>query len=158
VVVVLLSLFVLAHAIGQQHRLLRCTLRKGTATTPGWFDCFAIVSAGCGSAGASAGTGQAGHLIPMTIILGVIGLLVGGFLGYLIFRKDSQGGLCQPQASSGQSIGVVIVSLIWIRVGAAAEPSGADTDDGRQTEHSRVKARAGRGLPAIARGRGKRRR
>jgi hypothetical protein len=91
-------------------------------------------------------------------ILGVIGLLVGGFLGYLIFRKDSQGGLCQPQASSGQSIGVVIVSLIWIRVGAAAEPSGADTDDGRQTEHSRVKARAGRGLPAIARGRGKRRR
>jgi hypothetical protein len=26
-------------------------------------------------------------------ILGVIGLLVGGFLGYLVFRKDSQAGL-----------------------------------------------------------------
>ena len=31
--------------------------------------------------------------IPMTILLGVIGLLVGGFLGYLVFRKDSQVGL-----------------------------------------------------------------
>jgi uncharacterized membrane protein YeaQ/YmgE (transglycosylase-associated protein family) len=30
--------------------------------------------------------------IPMTILLGIIGLLVGGFLGYLISRKDSPGG------------------------------------------------------------------
>lgn len=36
--------------------------------------------------------GKQGIFIPMRILLGIIGLLVGGFLGYLISRKDSPGG------------------------------------------------------------------
>ena len=55
------------------------------------------------------------HLsIAMTIVLGVIGSFVGGFLGYLIFHKDATDGFLQP---SGRVIGAVIVLLIWTRVG-----------------------------------------
>jgi len=54
------------------------------------------------------------HLsIAMTIVLGVIGSFVGGFLGYLIFHKDATDGFLQPSGI----IGSVIVLLIWTRVG-----------------------------------------
>ena len=54
--------------------------------------------------------------IPMTILLGIIGSFVGGFLGYLIFH--SKGGFFQPAGIIGSVIGAVIVLLIWTRVGA----------------------------------------
>jgi len=58
------------------------------------------------------------HLsIAMTIVLGVIGSLVGGFLGYLIFHKDATDGFLQPSGIIGSVIGAVIVLLIWTRVG-----------------------------------------
>ncbi len=31
-----------------------------------------------------------------TIVLGIVGSFVGGFLGYLIFHKDAQDGFLQP--------------------------------------------------------------
>ena len=53
------------------------------------------------------------HLsVAMTIVLGVVGSLVGGFLGYLIFHKDATDGFLQPSGI----IGSVIVLLIWTRV------------------------------------------
>jgi uncharacterized membrane protein YeaQ/YmgE (transglycosylase-associated protein family) len=55
--------------------------------------------------------------ILMTIVLGIIGSFVGGFLGYLIFHKDSQGGFIQPSGIIGSIIGAVIVLLIYTRVG-----------------------------------------
>lgn len=55
--------------------------------------------------------------IPMTIVLGVVGSFVGGFLGYLIFHKDSAEGFFQPAGIIGSVIGAVIVLLIWLRVG-----------------------------------------
>jgi len=55
--------------------------------------------------------------IPMTILLGIIGSFVGGFLGYLIFGKDSGGGYLQPAGIIGSVIGAIIVLLIWTRVG-----------------------------------------
>jgi uncharacterized membrane protein YeaQ/YmgE (transglycosylase-associated protein family) len=51
--------------------------------------------------------------IPMTIVIGVIGSFVGGFLGYLIFHKDGQSGFFQPS----RIIGAIIVLLIWTRFG-----------------------------------------
>src|SRR4029078_7306639 len=58
------------------------------------------------------------HLsIAMTIVLGVIGSFVGGFLGYLIFHKDATDGFLQPSGIIGSVIGAVIVLLIWTRVG-----------------------------------------
>jgi uncharacterized membrane protein YeaQ/YmgE (transglycosylase-associated protein family) len=56
--------------------------------------------------------------IPTTILLGIIGSFLGGFLGYLIFHKDSQDGFFQPSGIIGSVIGAVIVLLIWTRMGA----------------------------------------
>jgi uncharacterized membrane protein YeaQ/YmgE (transglycosylase-associated protein family) len=52
-----------------------------------------------------------------TIVVGIIGSFVGGFLGYLIFHKDSQDGFFQPAGIIGSIIGAVIVLLIYTRVG-----------------------------------------
>ncbi|MFB2554430.1 GlsB/YeaQ/YmgE family stress response membrane protein [Herbiconiux liangxiaofengii] len=54
--------------------------------------------------------------IPMTILLGVIGSFVGGFLGFLIFQRDPMDGFFQPAGIIGSIIGAIIVLLIWTRV------------------------------------------
>jgi uncharacterized membrane protein YeaQ/YmgE (transglycosylase-associated protein family) len=54
--------------------------------------------------------------IPATILIGVIGSFVGGFLGYLIFHKDSQNGFFQPSGIIGSILGAIIVLLIWTRI------------------------------------------
>ncbi len=56
--------------------------------------------------------------IGMTIVIGILGSLVGGFLGYVLFHKDAAGGFLQPSGIIGSIIGAVIVLLIWTRVGA----------------------------------------
>jgi uncharacterized membrane protein YeaQ/YmgE (transglycosylase-associated protein family) len=55
--------------------------------------------------------------IPMTILIGLIGSFVGGFLGYLIFHKDAQDGFFQPSGIIGSIIGAIVVLLIWTRLG-----------------------------------------
>ncbi len=55
--------------------------------------------------------------IPATILIGIVGSFVGGFLGYLIFHKDSQNGFFQPSGILGSIIGAVIVLLLWLRLG-----------------------------------------
>lgn len=52
-----------------------------------------------------------------TILLGIIGSFVGGFLGYLIFHKDSDEGFFQPSGLIGSIIGAIIALLIYRRVG-----------------------------------------
>ncbi len=55
--------------------------------------------------------------ILMTIVVGIVGSFVGGFLGYLLFHKDAQDGFLQPAGIIGSVIGAIIVLLIWNRVG-----------------------------------------
>jgi uncharacterized membrane protein YeaQ/YmgE (transglycosylase-associated protein family) len=55
--------------------------------------------------------------IPMTIAIGMVGSFVGGFLGYLLFHKDSQEGFFQPSGIIGSVIGAIIVLLVWTRIG-----------------------------------------
>jgi len=55
--------------------------------------------------------------IAMTIVVGIAGSFVGGFLGYLIFHKDGHDGFFQPSGIIGSIIGAVIVLLIWGRLG-----------------------------------------
>nr|WP_294695562.1 GlsB/YeaQ/YmgE family stress response membrane protein [uncultured Friedmanniella sp.] len=51
--------------------------------------------------------------IPMTILLGIIGSFVGGFLSSLLFR--SGGSFLHPAGIIGSIIGAIIVLLLYTR-------------------------------------------
>ena len=54
--------------------------------------------------------------ILMTIVLGIIGSFVGGFLGFLIFGSDPNGGFFQASGIIGSIIGAIIVLGIYVAV------------------------------------------
>jgi uncharacterized membrane protein YeaQ/YmgE (transglycosylase-associated protein family) len=60
--------------------------------------------------------GRQAMSVPQTILLGIVGSFIGGFLGYLIFHKDSQDGFVQPSSWIGSVIGAVIALLIYMRL------------------------------------------
>jgi uncharacterized membrane protein YeaQ/YmgE (transglycosylase-associated protein family) len=51
--------------------------------------------------------------IGATILLGIVGSFIGGFLGYVLFHKDSSQGALQPSGIIGSIIGAVIALLIY---------------------------------------------
>jgi uncharacterized membrane protein YeaQ/YmgE (transglycosylase-associated protein family) len=51
--------------------------------------------------------------IGATILLGIVGSFIGGFLGYLIFGKDPGEGALQPSGIIGSIIGAVIALLVY---------------------------------------------
>jgi uncharacterized membrane protein YeaQ/YmgE (transglycosylase-associated protein family) len=51
--------------------------------------------------------------IGMTVLIGLIGSFVGGFLGYVIFHHDASSGAVQPSGLVGSVIGAIIVLLIF---------------------------------------------
>ena len=51
--------------------------------------------------------------IPKTILLGIVGSFIGGFLGKLIFNKDGQDGFFQPSHLIGAIIGSIIALLVY---------------------------------------------
>ena len=48
-----------------------------------------------------------------TIVLGIVGSFIGGFLGYLIFGNDASEGALQPSGIIGSVIGAIIALLIY---------------------------------------------
>lgn len=54
--------------------------------------------------------------ILLTIVLGIVGSFVGGFLGFLIFGNDPNGGFLQPSGIIGSIIGAIIVLAIYVFV------------------------------------------
>jgi len=52
--------------------------------------------------------------ILMTIVLGIVGSFVGGFLGFLIFNSDPQGGFLQPAGIIGSILGAIIVLGLYV--------------------------------------------
>jgi uncharacterized membrane protein YeaQ/YmgE (transglycosylase-associated protein family) len=48
-----------------------------------------------------------------TVLVGVIGSFVGGFLGYVLFNEDFDEGAIQASGLIGSVIGAVIVVLIY---------------------------------------------
>jgi uncharacterized membrane protein YeaQ/YmgE (transglycosylase-associated protein family) len=53
-----------------------------------------------------------------TILLGIVGSFIGGFLGYVLFHHDSSGGFVQPSSWIGSIIGAVIALLVYRHVGS----------------------------------------
>jgi uncharacterized membrane protein YeaQ/YmgE (transglycosylase-associated protein family) len=62
--------------------------------------------------------------IPLTVLVGVIGSFVGGFLGYLVFHHDGDDGFFQPSGIIGSIIGAVIVVLLWTRYSGRTKITG----------------------------------
>jgi uncharacterized membrane protein YeaQ/YmgE (transglycosylase-associated protein family) len=48
-----------------------------------------------------------------TVVLGVVGSFIGGFLGYVLFDKDIGEGALQPSGVVGSVIGAVVALLIY---------------------------------------------
>jgi uncharacterized membrane protein YeaQ/YmgE (transglycosylase-associated protein family) len=48
-----------------------------------------------------------------TILLGIVGSFVGGFLGWALFGKDFDDGALQPSGIIGSVVGAVIALLVY---------------------------------------------
>jgi uncharacterized membrane protein YeaQ/YmgE (transglycosylase-associated protein family) len=48
-----------------------------------------------------------------TLVLGVVGSFIGGFLGYVLLGKDISEGALQPSGILGSIIGAVIALLVY---------------------------------------------
>ena len=51
--------------------------------------------------------------LPVTIVVGIIGSFLGGFLGWALFGKDFNEGALQPSGIIGSIIGAVLVVLAY---------------------------------------------
>ena len=51
--------------------------------------------------------------IVATIVLGIVGSVIGGFLGYVLLGKDISEGALQPAGIIGSIIGAVIALLVY---------------------------------------------
>jgi uncharacterized membrane protein YeaQ/YmgE (transglycosylase-associated protein family) len=52
-----------------------------------------------------------------TVLLGIVGSFVGGFLGYAIFGEDLDQGALQASGIIGSIIGAIIALLVWRAIG-----------------------------------------
>jgi len=51
--------------------------------------------------------------IGATILLGIVGSFIGGFLGWALFGKDMNEGALQPSGIIGSIVGAIIALLIY---------------------------------------------
>jgi uncharacterized membrane protein YeaQ/YmgE (transglycosylase-associated protein family) len=60
--------------------------------------------------------GRQSMSIGATILLGIVGSFVGGFLGYVLFHQDANNGFLQPSGIVGSIIGAIIALVIYLAV------------------------------------------
>jgi uncharacterized membrane protein YeaQ/YmgE (transglycosylase-associated protein family) len=48
-----------------------------------------------------------------TILLGIVGSFIGGFIGYVLFRNDANAGAFQASGIIGSIVGSVIALLVY---------------------------------------------
>ena len=51
--------------------------------------------------------------IGATIVLGIVGSFIGGFIGYLLFREDGAEGAFQASGIIGSIVGAIIALLVY---------------------------------------------
>ena len=51
--------------------------------------------------------------VPATILLGIVGSFIGGFIGYALFHKDGDEGAFQASGLIGSIVGAVIALLVY---------------------------------------------
>ena len=51
--------------------------------------------------------------VGQTLLLGIVGSFIGGFIGYLLFRNDGDEGAFQASGLIGSVIGAIVALLIW---------------------------------------------
>ena len=51
--------------------------------------------------------------VGQTLLLGIVGSFVGGFLGYVLFRKDGEEGAFQASGIIGSVVGAIVALLVW---------------------------------------------
>ncbi|MCU1397433.1 MAG: hypothetical protein JWN62_542 [Acidimicrobiales bacterium] len=51
--------------------------------------------------------------VGQTILLGIVGSFLGGFIGYALFHKDGQDGAFQASGLLGSVVGSIVVLLVW---------------------------------------------
>ncbi len=51
--------------------------------------------------------------IAATILLGMVGSFIGGFIGYLLFKKDGEDGAFQASGIIGSIVGAIIALLVY---------------------------------------------
>lgn len=66
--------------------------------------------------------------VAQTIVLGIVGSFVGGFLGYVLFDKDIEEGALQTSGIVGAVIGAVVLLLLY----RSANSSGRGRGRGRR--------------------------
>lgn len=52
-----------------------------------------------------------------TMLLGIVGSFVGGFLGYAIFGEDFGDGAIQASGIFGSIVGAIVALLVWRALG-----------------------------------------
>ena len=55
--------------------------------------------------------------VGQTILLGIVGSFVGGFIGWALFGADIEDGALQPSGLIGSIVGAVIALLVFRRMG-----------------------------------------
>jgi uncharacterized membrane protein YeaQ/YmgE (transglycosylase-associated protein family) len=48
-----------------------------------------------------------------TIVLGIVGSFIGGFLGYVLFGHDLDDGAFQASGLLGSIVGAIVALLVW---------------------------------------------
>jgi uncharacterized membrane protein YeaQ/YmgE (transglycosylase-associated protein family) len=51
--------------------------------------------------------------VGMTLLLGIIGSFIGGFIGWALFGKDFDEGALQPSGLIGSIVGAIIALLVY---------------------------------------------
>jgi uncharacterized membrane protein YeaQ/YmgE (transglycosylase-associated protein family) len=97
----------------KEGRVRPASRRSWEATVVGFIIGMIIVGAIAGFIARLVVPGRDPMGVVATILLGIVGSFIGGFLGYLLFGKDASAGALQPAGLIGSIIGAVIALLIY---------------------------------------------